>query len=103
MYARHPHVVERFIVQLEGSETPFLGAAAASARALNCTMGFEPPSWRALAMCEGKSAWARICREAGERVTSNVMVRDLDLPAADTSDNRRLVSCGHHVGVCTAL
>ena len=34
MYARHPHVVERFMVQLEGSETPFLGGAAASARAL---------------------------------------------------------------------
>ena len=49
MYARHPHVAERFIVQLEGSETPFLGAAAASARALSGTMGFEPPSWRALA------------------------------------------------------
>ena len=48
LYARHPHVVERFIVQLEGSETPFLGTAAVSARALSGTMGFEPPSWRAL-------------------------------------------------------
>ena len=33
---------------------------------------------------------ARICREAGGRVTSNVMVCDLDLPAPDTSDSRRL-------------
>ena len=36
-------------MQLEGSETPFLGAVAASARALSGTMGFEPLSWRALA------------------------------------------------------
>ena len=49
MYARHPHVAERFIVQLEGSQTPSLGAAAASARALSGSMGFEPPSLRALA------------------------------------------------------
>ena len=49
MVHARPHVAERFTVQLEGSETPFLGAAAASARALSGTMGFEPPSWRALA------------------------------------------------------
>ena len=35
-----------------------------------------------------ESVAARICREAGGRVTSNVM-RDLDLPAPDTSDSRR--------------
>ena len=37
-----------------------------------------------------ESVAARICREAGGRVTSNVMVRDLDLPVPDTSDSRRL-------------
>ena len=37
-----------------------------------------------------ESVVARICREAGGRVTSNVMVRDLDLPAPDVSDSRRL-------------
>ena len=36
--------------KLEGwPDTPFLGAAAVSARTLTCTMGFEPPSCRALA------------------------------------------------------
>ena len=33
---------------------------------------------------------ARICREVRERVSSNVMVCDLDLPVPDASDSRRL-------------
>ena len=33
---------------------------------------------------------ARICREAGARVRTNVMVRDLDLGAFDQLDGRRL-------------
>ena len=51
-------------------------------------------------MCEGRSAWAQgFCsgkcggahlQRGRGRVTSNVMVRDLDLPAPDTSDSRRL-------------
>ena len=38
---------------------------------------------------ELESAAGRICREAGGRVTSNVLIRDLDLPAPAT-DGRRL-------------
>ena len=52
-----------------------------------------------------ESVAARICREAGGRVTTNVMVRDLDLAAPNIFDARRLeaflscqVSCGHHHG-----
>ena len=37
-----------------------------------------------------ESAAARVCREAGGRVTTNVMVRDLDLPVPDATDSRRL-------------
>ena len=37
-----------------------------------------------------ESAAARVCREAGGRVTTNVMVRDLDLPVPDAADSRRL-------------
>ena len=32
---------------------------------------------------------ARVCREAGGRVTTNVPVRDLDLEIADRADARR--------------
>ena len=37
-----------------------------------------------------ESAAARVCREAGGRVTTNVMVRDLDLPVLDATDSRQL-------------
>ena len=37
-----------------------------------------------------ESTGARICREAGGRVTTNVMMRDLDLPVPHASDQRRL-------------
>ena len=37
-----------------------------------------------------ESAAARICREAGGRVTTNVMVRDLNLAAPNVRDARRL-------------
>ena len=37
-----------------------------------------------------ESAAARVCREAGARVTTNVMVRDLDLLPMDRVDARRL-------------
>ena len=37
-----------------------------------------------------ESAAARVCREAGARVRTNVMVRDLDLLPHDRVDNRRL-------------
>ena len=37
-----------------------------------------------------ESAAARVCREAGARVTTNVMVRDLDLEAMNMQDGRRL-------------
>ena len=37
-----------------------------------------------------ESAAARVCREAGARVTTNVLVRDLDLPLPEAADNRRL-------------
>ena len=33
---------------------------------------------------------ARICREAGGRATTNVLVRNLDLVGPDIADNRRL-------------
>ena len=47
--ARHPEVANMFLEKLEGwPDTPFLGAAAVSARTLTGTMGFEPPSWRAV-------------------------------------------------------
>ena len=39
-----------------------------------------------------ESAAARVCREAGGRVTTNVMVRDLDLPVPNDADGRRLRS-----------
>ena len=35
-----------------------------------------------------ESAAARVCREAGGRVTTNVMVRDLDLPVLNATDSR---------------
>ena len=42
---------------------------------------------------EGDSPWrgaaARVCREAGRRVTANVRVQDLDLPPRAGADNRR--------------
>ena len=37
-----------------------------------------------------ESAGARMCREAGGRVATNVMVRDLDIAAPDPRDGRRL-------------
>ena len=37
-----------------------------------------------------ESVAARICREAGGRVTTNVMVRDMDLARPDVHDTRRL-------------
>ena len=37
-----------------------------------------------------ENAAARVCREAGARVTTNVLVRDLDLPLPVAADNRRL-------------
>ena len=37
-----------------------------------------------------ESVMARVCREAGGRVTTNVPVRDLDLEIADRADARRL-------------
>ena len=37
-----------------------------------------------------ESAAARICREGGARVTSNVMIRDMDLAAPNPADVRRL-------------
>ena len=36
------------------------------------------------------SAAARVCREAGARVTENVLVGDLDILAPDAADERRL-------------
>ena len=36
------------------------------------------------------NAAARVCREAGARVRTNVMVRDMDLVPNDRIDNRRL-------------
>ena len=37
-----------------------------------------------------ENAAARVCREAGARVRTNVMVRDMDLVPNDRVDNRRL-------------
>ena len=37
-----------------------------------------------------ESAAARVCREAGARVSVNQLVRDLDIAAPDAGDNRRL-------------
>ena len=37
-----------------------------------------------------ESAVARVCREAGGRVTTNVRVQDLDIPPGAAPDNRRL-------------
>ena len=37
-----------------------------------------------------ESAAARVCRETGVRVTTNVMVRDLDLEAMNVRGGRRL-------------
>ena len=46
MFARHPEVTSQIVQQLEGHpDSPFLAAAASSARALSGTMGFDPPSW----------------------------------------------------------
>ena len=41
---------------------------------------------------QGGCVGRRVCREAGGRVTTNVMVRDLDFPAPDAADGRRLES-----------
>ena len=37
-----------------------------------------------------ESAAARVCREAGARVSTNVLIRDMDLLPADHPDTRRL-------------
>ena len=37
-----------------------------------------------------ESAAARVCRDAGRRVTTNVMVRNLDLPVLNATDSRWL-------------
>ena len=37
-----------------------------------------------------ESVAARICREAGGRVPTNILVRDLDLDLEDSGDARRL-------------
>ena len=37
-----------------------------------------------------ESAAARVCREAGARVSTNVFVRDLDIAMFNTTDSRRL-------------
>ena len=65
-----------------------------------------------------ESAAARVCREAGARVTTNVMLRDLDLFLPQGADGRRLevvadglplfdgaqlACCPHHVGEPTPL
>ena len=64
-----------------------------------------------------ESAAARVCREAGARVTTNVLVRDLDLGAPEATGARRLevvadglplfgggpVGHQHNVGVSSAL
>ena len=39
--------------------------------------------------CTLESEAARVYREAGERVTTNAMVRNLDLPVPDVTDSRR--------------
>ena len=46
-----------------------------------------------------ESAAARVCREAGARVTTNVMVRDLDLAVMNVQDARRLevIADGSHL------
>ena len=50
VFSRHRDVAIRFVVNLEGApDTPSLGAAASAMWPLTGTMGFEPPSWRALA------------------------------------------------------
>ena len=52
-----------------------------------------------------ESAAARVCREAGGRVTTNVMLRDLDLPVPDATDSRWLevvVDGRLNVGVCSS-
>ena len=47
---RHPQVAEQFAASLEGHpDTPYLSEAAVAARSLRGVMGFEPPSWAALA------------------------------------------------------
>ena len=47
---RHPHVAERLAASLEGHpDTPCLSEAAAAARSLRGDLGFEPPSWPAVA------------------------------------------------------
>ena len=48
--SRHRDVATRFVVNLEGApDTPSLGAAASAMWSLTGSMGFGPPSWRALA------------------------------------------------------
>ena len=50
VFSRHYEVAVRFLVSLEGApDTQSLGAAAAAMWSLRGTMGFKPPSWRALA------------------------------------------------------
>ena len=52
-----------------------------------------------------ESAGARICREAGARVSTNVFVRDLDLAAPNVHDARRLeiIPRGAQLAIDTTL
>ena len=48
--ARHPEIADEFLHELEGgTEAPCLAEAAQAARNLVGVMGFEPPTWHALA------------------------------------------------------
>ena len=66
-----------------------LGAAREAAFTLTGAMGFTPGvlGRRGFAL---ESAAARICREAGGRVTTNVFVRDLDVAVPNALDGRCL-------------
>ena len=50
IHQRHPDVANRLVAQLEGHpDTPCLRAATTAAWSITGVMGFEPPSWTALA------------------------------------------------------
>ena len=56
-----------------------------------------------------ESAAARVCREAGARVSTNIFVRDLDIVAARAEDQRRIeviaegLPVFHHLAIDTTL
>ena len=57
--SRHPEVAHQLVEELDGfPTTPFLRAAADAKRNLTGSMGFEPPSWEAVA-AGGASTTAR--------------------------------------------